>query len=244
MPARPSRAIRTLVVDDDPAVVRLHTAAVAGLEGFEVVGTARTGAAAAELAALGGVDLVLLDVHLPDISGVEVLHRLRSSRGWAVDVLVVSSSRDVRTIRQAAAAHVVGYLAKPFSREALERRLVDYRARRVDRPEERAVALAQAEIDRLVGGGDTGVQPVVPRAADAATAQLPKGIAASTLAAVLAALDPTTPLGASAVADAVGASRATVRRYLDHLVRSGAVTATHRFGARGRPEVLYRRAAA
>jgi response regulator of citrate/malate metabolism len=37
-----------------------------------------------------------------------------------------------------------------------------------------------------------------------------------------------------------GASRATVRRYLDHLHRNGTVDVSHRYGGRGRPELLYR----
>jgi response regulator of citrate/malate metabolism len=236
--------IRTVIVDDDPAVIRLHTAYLSSLDGFSLAGTARTGQAAAKLAASTAIDLVLLDMNLPDFSGIEVLHRLRMLREWDLDVLVISSARDSFTIRQAAAAHIVGYLVKPFTRESFEQRLTEYRRARSVRPSEVAVSLAQGEIDRFV----EPATPMTPSASSTQTAPmhvavpdaLPKGLSAPTMATILDALHPTTPVSARAIAEASGASRATVRRYLDHLTAHGAVVISHRFGARGRPEVLYR----
>ena len=230
--------IRTVIVDDDPAVVRLHTAYLEALPGFRLVGTARTGAAGAALAVGTDVDLVLLDMNLPDFSGVEVLHRLRLVREWDVDVLVISSARDTLTIRQAAAAHVVGYLAKPFTREAFVRRLEEYRRGRAARPAEVPVSMGQGDIDRLVSPVTAPVRTIV-----ASEPLLPKGLAESTMHTVRSALHPVTPASARDIAAASGASRATVRRYLDALVARGEVDISHRFGARGRPEVLYRLAA-
>ncbi|TQJ31295.1 response regulator [Microbacterium sp. SLBN-146] len=236
--------IRVVLVDDDPAVLRLHSSYLAGLEGFVLVGTARTGRAGAELATTSGVDLVLLDMNLPDFSGIEVLHRIRMLRDWEVDVFVISSARDAFTIRQAAAAHVAGYLVKPFTREAFADRLGEYRRARGDRPREVSVGLAQGEIDGLVGlAGLAGLAPQARTDPAAASPEaLPKGLSLATLQLILAALHPSTPISVRAIADASGASRATVRRYLDHLIARGLVTTSHRFGARGRPEVLYRRA--
>lgn len=233
-----SADIRTVIVDDDPAVLRLHTSYLADVPGFRLVGTARTGAAGARLATSSDVDLVLLDMNLPDFSGVEVLHRIRMVREWDVDVIVISSARDNLTIRQAAAAHVAGYLAKPFTREAFVARLDEYRRGRTDRPAEVPVSMGQGDIDRLVA---PRVEPA-PRTATVPIV-LPKGLAEPTLRLMLAALHPVVPRSARELAEEAGASRATARRYLDFLVASGEVDVSHRFGGRGRPEVLYRRAA-
>jgi len=230
------RSIRTLLVDDDPAVLRLHAAYLRDVAGFELVAAVRTGAEGARLAADTSIDLVLLDMNLPDFSGIEVLHRLRLVREWGVDVMVISSARDGFTVRQALAAHVVGYLVKPFTKEAFVARLADYRRERGARPAETPVGLAQGEIDRLVEPRAVGSTPTAPPA-------LPKGLAESTLRTILAALHPTTPATVQAIAEASGASRATVRRYLGHLADTGQAAVSHRFGARGRPEVLYRRVA-
>ncbi|WP_159502135.1 response regulator [Microbacterium sp. 18062] len=227
--------IRTVIVDDDPAAQRLHSGYLAVVEGFTLVGVARTGASAARLVTRPGVDLVLLDMNLPDFSGIEVLHRMRSVRDWDVDVLVISSARDTTTVRQALSAHVVGYLVKPFTKEAFVSRLAAYRDSRSERVREAGLPLGQGDIDAIAAGRRDGP-------ATTATLPLAKGLSASTLQLVREALD---PVRASSVRDVVersGASAPTVRRYLDHLTRAGEVTVSHRFGARGRPEVLYRRA--
>ncbi len=136
-------ALRVLVVDDDAGARALHTRWVAATEGFAVVGAVASGGAA--LASVErGVDLVLLDMRLPDISGIEVLHRMHVAGVDDTDVLVVSSSRDQVTVRQALAAHPVGYLLKPFDREALQDRLRAYAAERRSREDaQRDVPMGQ-----------------------------------------------------------------------------------------------------
>lgn len=232
--------VRVLVVDDDAGARALHVRWVAATEGFEVVGAAASGSAA--LAHVEhGVDLVLLDMRLPDISGVEVLHRMRLAGVEATDVLVVSSSRDQVTVRQALAAHPVGYLMKPFDREALQDRLRAYAAERRGRETpQRAVPMGQGDVDRLLATGSVRVPVPVRGAAAHADRTLPKGVSAPTLERVVAALDPAVARSADEVAAATGTSRATARRYLDHLVATGAIDLAHRYGRRGRPQVLYR----
>lgn len=226
--------IRTIVVDDDPAAARLHARYLAELPGFALVGIARTGEETSRLVSTD-VDLVLLDMNLPDFSGIEVLHRMRTTFTRHVDVLVISSARDVTTVRQALSAQVVGYLVKPFTKEAFARRLGDYRDARGERPAEVPLPLGQGDIDAIVTARRE-------RTASEAPAELPKGLSASTLELVLRALDTVAASTVRDVAGRSGASAPTVRRYLDHLVRTGEVTISHRFGGRGRPEVLYRRA--
>ncbi len=226
--------IRTVIVDDDAAARALHGRFVAATPGFAVVGSVGSGLDALQRAG-DGVDLVLLDMRLPDISGVEVLHRLRTLGAGGPDVLVISSSQDQVTVRQALAAHVIGYLVKPFTEEVLRRRLETYRVERRARTDaERDLALSQGEIDRLLGTGTVRVP------AAAAPAGLPKGLAPVTLERVRAALDPVAFVSASEVADACGLSRATAQRYLEHLVATGVIDLAHRYGARGRPRILYR----
>lgn len=237
--------IRVLVVDDDPGARRLHGRFVAETPGFALVAAVGTGRAAVEYGVHGGIDLMLLDMRLPDISGVEVLNRLRTLGPGSPDVLVISSSRDQVTVRQALAAHVVGYVVKPFTQEALRERLLVYRTERREREAaERDRPLGQGEIDRLLatgrirlpgaeaaGGAGEGSRP---------PADLPKGLAGVTLRRVLETLDPVVPLTAAELAERCSISRATARRYLDYLVETGGIDLSHRYGRRGRPEVLYR----
>jgi DNA-binding NarL/FixJ family response regulator len=107
-------AIRVLVVDDHPmwreGVARDLTEA-----GFEVVGAAGDGATAVSMAAAVHPDVVVLDLHLPDKSGVEVLTQLASSVP-AAHVLVLSASGEQQDVLDAIKAGATGYLVKSAAR--------------------------------------------------------------------------------------------------------------------------------
>ena len=235
-----SGTIRTLIVDDDVSVCRLHVRYVEGLAGFTVAGTAATGQEAVDFAAANEVDLILLDMHLPDYSGIEVLHRLRGLTRDEIDVIVVTSANEPVTVRQAAAARVADYLVKPFSRSVFELRLAAYRAGfGVVPASDSHGGLQQADIDGLLGPArpvprvETAALTVVPEA------RLPKGLAAPTVALVLDVLRAREVSSVADVARACGLANGTARRYLDFLRLSGQALVTHRYGVRGRPELLY-----
>lgn len=229
--------IRVMVVDDDAHARDLHARFVAELDGFTVAARTGSGTAAIELSQRGDIDLILLDLRLPDVSGIEVMHRIRTVATHSPDIIVISSSRDQITVRQALAGRVAGYLVKPFSQEVFAERLTAYRASRVaPDPLERGLDLAQGEIDSLL---QTGRIPITAAPTGPVPA-LPKGISPVTLARVREALDPVVPSSAAEVASRCSLSRASTRRYLDHLVGRGEIALSHRYGSRGRPEVLYR----
>jgi response regulator of citrate/malate metabolism len=119
--------IRVLVVEDDFMVAKVHAGFVARVPAFTVAGVAHTGADAVASAARLHPDLVLLDVYLPDMSGIDVLRRLREAEP-DVDVLVITAAREVDTVRNALRGGVVNYLLKPFDADALRARLEQYAA--------------------------------------------------------------------------------------------------------------------
>lgn len=219
-------SVRTLVVEDDPVLADAHRTYVERVEGYVCVGTALDGCTALRVLADQPVDLVLLDVGLPDMSGLEVLRTLRA-RGTPADVIVVTSVRDLEVVRSAVSSGAVQYLLKPFTfaglRDKLER-YADYRAATgADGP------AAQGDIDRALS---------VLRGSDRAV--LPKGLSEDTLATVVAGLRAgREPLSASDLATRLGVSRATARRYLEHLADAGLAVRAPRYGV-GRPENVYR----
>lgn len=220
--------IRTLVVDDDFRVADLHCAYVERVKGFSVAGRAGTGAEALQSVDRLRPDLVLLDIYLPDISGLEVLQRLRDDDHPAVDVISITAAREVESLRGAMRGGVVHYLIKPFLFATFEEKLLSYAA-----AHDRMVHLARAEqgdVDRIFS---------VLRSARSET--LPKGLSEATLDLILQALGHSqSGLAAAAVADAAGLSRVTARRYLDHLCQLGKAELTMRYGGPGRPEHRYR----
>lgn len=218
--------VRVLVVEDELHAAEAHVAYVERLPGFEVAGSARSAADAARfLAADPEVDLVLLDMHLPDGHGLGLLQRLRAA-GHVCDVIAVTSARDADVVRHAVAQGVVLYLLKPFTFATFRTKLEQYAAYRARLAASGEVA--QDEVDRLFDSLRHG-----------AGGDLPKGMSAETMGAVVAALREA-PLSATEAAEVVGSSRVTARRYLEHLADSGQAERRPRYGGSGRPEVEYR----
>ncbi|MGW5671262.1 response regulator [Micromonospora sp. NPDC003776] len=92
--------IDVLVVDDDFMVARIHRGFVERIGGFRVVGTASTGEQAVAAVDQLRPDLVLLDLYLPDMFGLDVVTRIRAAR-HDCDVLVISAAREAEAVRRA-----------------------------------------------------------------------------------------------------------------------------------------------
>lgn len=219
--------LRVLVVDDEPEVAAGHAAYVRRVPGFTLVGTAGTVHAAVAVLGRTPVDLVLLDLNLPDGHGLDVVRGLRAA-GRPIDIVTITAAREVEHVRSALSLGVVGYLLKPFTFADLRERLEAYR--RFREGLDGATSASQATVDAMFGE--------LRRPASSATT--PKGLARDVLESVIAALTSADgALSASEVAAAVGASRVTARRYLQYLADEGRVARAQRLGGSGRPEVTF-----
>ncbi|GAB2500876.1 response regulator [Nocardiopsis aegyptia] len=240
----PATQVRTLIVDDDFMVARVHRGLVERVPGFTVVGEAGTGAEALEMVARLRPDLVLLDIYLPDMNGIEVLRALRAPGGGEdlpeVDALVITAARDSGTVRQALRGGAVQYLIKPFEPALLTERLRDYA--RLRRDLETGEAADQDAVDRAFGAARPTARPAKA---------MPKGLTSPTAALVERALrehafggggggEGGEDLSATECAAATGISRVSARRYLEYFADSGRVEVRLRYGTAGRPERRYR----
>jgi len=223
---------RVLVVDDDFAVAALHRGFVEFHGGFTVAGVAHDGAEALRLVDETDPDLILLDVYLPDMTGLEVLQRLRARPGRPIDVIAITAARELDTVRTAMAGGVLHYLVKPFTAQILRERLDDYLRHRAEirRTEARETELDQDQVDRLLTAPHSG----------RTAATLPKGLSRTTMQAVRDALaEHDGSASAQEIGDRVGVSRVSARRYLEHLVAEGLARVAPRYGVTGRPENRY-----
>ncbi|MCU1542708.1 MAG: response regulator [Microbacteriaceae bacterium] len=230
--------IRVLVVDDEPITAEAHAEYVRRLPGFAVAGVAGNGREALRMlwdsgaadGGTGGVDLVLLDMNLPDIHGLDLCRRIRSS-GIDVDVIAITAERDVAVVRASVSLGIVLYLIKPFAFPAFADKLGSYRGFSTRLAPQASTAFAtQAEVDASFA---------LLRAPGAAP--LDKGLSSETLDGVVAAVRATpAALSAAEVAATLELSRVTARRYLEHLVSDGLVARAPRYGTPGRPELEYR----
>lgn len=217
-----------LIVDDDFMVADIHRRFVDRIDGFRAVGTARTGAEALTAAAELSPDLILLDVYLPDLTGLEVLKTLRA-QGNPVGVIMITAARELDTVSGALDGGAADYLVKPFEFTQLSSKLTAYAAR-ADMLES-AGGVDQSQIDSLFG--TAAAEP--PR-----DGVLPKGLGAETGRLVLTAVAKAGEVSAAECAEHVGISRVSARRYLEHYLSTGAVEIRLQYGRAGRPERRYR----
>ncbi|MFH9602651.1 response regulator [Streptomyces rochei] len=227
VPRDDGSAIGVLVVDDDFMVARVHRAFVERVEPFRVVGVAGTGEEALAAVAELRPDLVLLDLYLPDLFGLDVIPRLRAA-GHDCDVMVISAAREADAVRGAVRHGVVDYLLKPFEFEDLRVRLERYAVQRGRLLG--TVVRSQADVDRVLAGAAAPVAPALPKGMSAETAELVER--------TLRAAEGT--LSASECAALTGVSRVSARRYLEYFHTVGRADVSLRYGVAGRPERRYR----
>lgn len=222
--------IRLMIVEDDQQIAEIQRRFVERMDAVELCGIAHTLADAHDQIDVLAPDLILLDVHFPDGSGLDLLRALRASDS-ATDVILITAAREVETLRSALRGGVFDYILKPLVFERLEEALHNYREHR-----NRLAGLhsvAQKEVDQLLprSGQDTDTK-LAPR--------LPKGIDALTLDKIREVVNAGGDWSAEAVGQQMGASRTTARRYLEFLVSAGELQAEVSYGAVGRPERRYR----
>ncbi|MFF3689043.1 response regulator [Streptomyces sp. NPDC002187] len=217
--------IQVLVVEDDPVAADAHALYVGRVPGFAVAGVSHSRGQAVRALERTPIDLLLLDLYLPDGHGLQLVRSLRAA-GHSADVIAVTSARDLAVVREGVSLGVVQYVLKPFTFATLRDRLTRYAEFRAAAGE----ASGQDEVDRALAA---------LRAPRAAT--LPKGLSGPTLEAVTRTLrDSAEGLTATEAAAAVGISRITARRYLEHLVTDGRAARSPQYGQIGRPELQYR----
>lgn len=225
--------IHVLIVEDDSLIAEAHATYLARLEGFSTVAVVHTARDAMRTAAEAAasdrpIDLVLLDLGLPDASGISLASGLSGLRP-APDIIAITSERDLEMVRAAVAHGALAYLLKPFTFAAFRDRLERYRRYRTALPAGTDAA-SQAEVDRALA--ELRVAP------DKAVS--PKGAAPQTTDEIARAVrDDRDGLTADEVAKQVGVSRVTAWRYLERLADGGTVTRSTEYGKTGRPSTRY-----
>ena len=115
---KPQGPRQVLVVDDDPFIRQLAQAILSARG--QTITAVGTGAKALARMAEAPPDLVLLDLGLPDIPGLEVLRHLRAARSWdPVRILMLTASHEIEDIVRAKQGGASGYVCKPIQPDAL-----------------------------------------------------------------------------------------------------------------------------
>jgi two-component system, CitB family, response regulator CitT len=221
--------IRVLIVEDDFRIAGIHEGFLGEIPEVEVAGKVLTGSEAVKAVEEKEVDLVLLDVFMPDTTGVELIPKLRMIRP-ELDFIIISAAVEHDIVSRLLNQGVTDYIIKPVKKERFIEAIARYKMKR-----ERIGGVSdfdQALLDRLLGVSVEAEQP--------AQAQTPKGIDPLTLDKVrdtLQQLD--AGITAEEMGEQIGASRTTARRYLEYLISENEAIADLEYGAVGRPERKY-----
>lgn len=217
---------RVVIVEDDPMVSLLNRTYVERDSRFRVVQTFQDGQTALNWLEQNPVDLVVLDVYMPLLTGEELLRALRSRR-IDVDAIMVTAANDRLTVDDLLKMGVVDYLMKPFTVERFQQALDTFCRHREALTGE---SVGQSALDKLFSHAGSG------------ECQPPKGLQESTLEKVRACLRaaPAQGMPSEAISRQTGLSVVTVRRYVNYLVERGEASSTVNYDTGGRPCRLYR----
>jgi response regulator NasT len=112
--------LRIIAADDDPEIRSYYSKMLVSL-GHEAVGIVSTGAQLVEQCRLLDPDLIITDIKMPDMEGVEAAHKIYQEKPRPV--ILVSGMYDPKAFERAMADQIVGYLIKPVTREGLREQI-------------------------------------------------------------------------------------------------------------------------
>lgn len=224
--------LRVVVVDDDFLVAKLHGKFVESLPGYQLIGTANQYEQALALVTELRPDVLLLDVYMPDNSGIELLRTIRT-QNLPCDVILITAAKELEMVEEGFRLGIFDYLIKPFDLERLKKSLEEYVQFRKQLSTSKADSMDQTIVDDLKRLRSMAPTPT--------NSQRQKGIDMRTLELIKQAL-PHAPelISIEEVADKVGVSRSTARVYLVHLIEEKFAEEQLLYGTVGRPQRLFR----
>lgn len=221
--------IRVIVVDDDFMIAKLHGNFISAQKGCHLVGTAHSYAEAMKLMNTAAPDLLLLDIYLPDRSGIELLRTIRLENRRC-DVILITAAKELEMVEEGFRFGVIDYLIKPFNLTQLQsaiQKYVQFKSRVSSFTE-----LNQGTVDELKK----------LRISESLPSPLPqKGIDIRTLERIKKSITGSLhPLSAEQISKLAGVSLSTTRNYLSYLVEEQIIIEEQQYGTVGRPLRLYR----
>lgn len=212
------------IVEDDPMVLEVNKGFLNKMNGFQLIGEAANGREAYEKIIIQQPNLILLDMFLPDMTGMELFLKIRAQR-IPSDIIMITAARDAPTVQESLRLGAIDYLIKPFRFDRFEKALLQYK--NATKNLLTTTTINQEHIDQWLG-----LQHDMQ--------ELPKGLNNITMEQILSYLTShRAPITSEQLAQNVGMARVTVRKYLDFLATKGSVHIELKYGTVGRPTKYY-----
>lgn len=222
--------LKVLVVDDDFMIAKLHSKYVESQKGYQLAGTAHSYEEALAWMDKVQPDLLLLDIYLPDHSGLELLRTIRL-QNRRCDVILITAAKELEMVEEGFRFGIIDYLIKPFNLSQLQAALIKYM-------KFKSRLSSSSEVDQ---GTVDDLKNL--RICESASPLNPKGIDFRTLEKIKSCLlHSAIPLSADQIAKLAGVSLSTTRTYLIYLVEEQILLEEQKYGTVGRPLRLYRMA--
>ena len=220
---------KVLIVEDDPMVAMINEQYVNRNKDFQVVKKCKNGEEALEYLKEKEIDLIILDVFMPIMDGLETLRHIRE-KNIEAEAIMVTAANDTATFEGTMHLGVIDFLVKPFAYERFQIALEKFAAKKSAL--KGATVLNQHNIDSII-----------THTAKPAEKDYPKGIQEKTLEMIQQHfLSVNGWICGDDIADKVGLSNVTIRRYMNYLVGTGEIEESINYETGGRPCMLYRRA--
>ena len=219
---------KVLIVEDDPMVAMINEQYVNRNKAFRVVQTCKDGKSALTYLENNDIDLIVLDVYMPLMDGFETLRQIRKNKK-SVDIILVTAANDRASLEEALHLGVVDYLVKPFTYDRFRLALDKYVAQ---------IAAFQ-DIDTL---SQKNIDFIIENAHKRSEDLYPKGIQEKTLQTILDEMkkSPSRWITGDELAEHIGLTGVTVRRYLNYLTEKGLLLSEIDYETGGRPCMRYK----
>ena len=219
---------KVLIVEDDPMVAMINEQYIKRNKNFEIVGKCNDGLRALDFLENNTVDLVILDVFMPQMDGFETLRQIRNKQ-IVVDAIMVTAANEREALEEALHLGIVDYLVKPFTFDRFQMALEKYIAQ--NNALKDIDTLNQKSIDQIFGNSRKKSGDLFP-----------KGIQEKTLELIMEYLktNKNTWFTGDEIAQKVNLTGVTVRRYMNYLAQSGRVVSEINYETGGRPCMLYK----
>lgn len=227
--------IKVLIVEDDPMVIDINSRFLEKVDGFTLLASALSIDNAKAIIEEDKPDLIILDMFFPKDKGMNLIKWIRSKE-YLCDVIFITAESSNEVVEEAFRYGAVDYLVKPFVFERFKKALTMYKNRKETFIKD--VNIDQSEIDKLT---------IVSENATVNTTELGdfesmKGFSQHTyerVITVIRELDGES-FTSNKIAELIGVSRITARRYLDYLERNAVLEIEHQYGKIGRPQNKYK----
>ena len=219
---------KILIVEDDPMVTMINEQYIQRNKHFEIVGKCKDGNSALLFLENNDVDLLILDIYMPKMNGLETLQKIRNQK-ITVEAIMVTAANDRESLEEAMHLGIVDYLVKPFTFDRFQMALEKF-------------IIQNDAFKGIETLNQTNIDHIFDTSRKRSESFYPKGIQEKTLLLILNYLKENKNIWFTGdeISEKIGLTSVTIRRYMNYLAETGRVISEINYETGGRPRMQYK----